>query len=47
MQRSSFVLVPGAGGSRYYLVTTYTSAEGPSGFATGGEIPAPESTCMP
>ena len=40
-------LVPGADGSRYYLVTTYTSAEGPSGFATGGEIPAPESTCMP
>ena len=36
-----------AAGNRYYLVTAYTSAEGPSGFATAGEIPPAASTCTP
>lgn len=39
--------VSSAAGSRYYLVTAYTSAEGPSGFATTGEIPPSASTCPP
>jgi hypothetical protein len=34
-------------GDVYVLVTAYTSAEGPSGFATGGEIPPADSTCLP
>src|SRR5206468_9598993 len=34
-------------GNRYYLVTAYTSAEGPSGYATSGEIPPAASTCPP
>jgi hypothetical protein len=34
-------------GSVYFLVTTYTSVEGPSGFGTAGEIPASQSTCTP
>ena len=34
-------------GDLYYLVTAYTSAEGPSGFATSGEIPPAASTCAP
>ena len=36
-----------AAGSRYYLVTDYTSVEGPSGFATSGEIPPAASVCVP
>src|SRR5262249_4737870 len=36
-----------ASGNRYYLVTAYTSAEGPSGFSTAGEIPPSASTCPP
>lgn len=34
-------------GNRYFLVTAYTTAEGPSGFATSGEISPAASTCMP
>jgi hypothetical protein len=34
-------------GNRYFLVTAYTSAEGPSGFSTAGEIPPSSSTCAP
>lgn len=34
-------------GDLYFLVTAYTVAEGPSGFATGGEIPPAASTCAP
>jgi hypothetical protein len=34
-------------GSRYFLVTAFTTAEGPSGFATSGEIPPASSTCAP
>ena len=44
--RYETAVVP-ATGSRYYLVTAYTSAEGPSGFATSGEIPPTASTCAP
>ena len=44
--RRETTLTPAAG-NRYYLVTTYTSAEGPSGFATGGPIPPAASTCPP
>lgn len=40
-------VVTAAAGNRYYLVTAYTSAEGPSGFATAGEIPPATSTCPP
>jgi len=35
------------GGNRYFLVTAYTSAEGPSGFSSTGEIPPASSTCAP
>ena len=34
-------------GNRYFLVTAYTSAEGPSGFSSTGEIPPASSTCTP
>jgi len=34
-------------GDRYFLVSAYTWAEGPSGFATSGEIPPADSTCVP
>jgi len=34
-------------GNRYFLVTAYTSAEGPSGFSSTGEIPPASSTCSP
>ncbi len=44
--RRQTVVTP-AGGSRYYLVTTYTAAEGASGFATTGQIPPASSTCPP
>jgi len=44
--RRQTVLTPAAG-NRYYLVTAYTSAEGPSGFASSGEIPPAASTCVP
>lgn len=44
--RRQTILTPAAG-NRYYLVTAYTSAEGPSGFATSGEIPPAASTCVP
>ena len=40
-------LMTPAPGSHYYLVTAYTSAEGPSGFGTSGEIPPAASTCPP
>jgi hypothetical protein len=44
--RRQTVLTPAAG-NRYYLVTAYTTAEGPSGFATIGEISPAASTCLP
>lgn len=44
--RRTVTLTPSSG-DRYFLVTAYTSAEGPSGFATAGEIPPSESTCAP
>jgi len=44
--RRETTIVPKSG-SRYYLVTAYTSAEGPSGFSTTGEIPPVSSTCAP
>ena len=34
-------------GDRYFLVSAYTTLEGPSGFATSGEIPPSDSTCAP
>jgi hypothetical protein len=34
-------------GDRYFLVSAYTSAEGPSGFSTTGEITPADSTCSP
>jgi immune inhibitor InhA-like protein len=34
-------------GNRYYLVTAYTTAEGPSGFSSSAEIPPSSSTCSP
>lgn len=40
-------LVTPAAGDRYFLVTAYSSAEGPSGFATSGEIAPMDSTCAP
>ena len=36
-----------ASGNRYYLVTAYTSVEGPSGYSTSGEIPPSASSCPP
>jgi Immune inhibitor A peptidase M6 len=44
--RRETVVTPDSG-SLYFLVTAYTAAEGPSGFATGGEIPPAASTCAP
>jgi hypothetical protein len=44
--RRETVVTPAAG-SRYYLITAYTAAEGPSGFATSGAIPPAASTCPP
>jgi hypothetical protein len=35
------------GGNRYYLVTAFTTSEGPSGFSSTGEIPPASSTCSP
>jgi hypothetical protein len=40
------VVTPGPG-DQYFLVTAYTAAEGPSGFATAGEISPASSTCAP
>ncbi len=34
-------------GNRYFLVSAYTWAEGPTGFATAGEIAPGDSTCSP
>lgn len=44
--RRQTTITPTAG-NRYYLVTAYTTAEGPSGFATAGEISPAASTCPP
>lgn len=44
--RRQTVLTPDTG-NRYYLVTAYTAGEGPSGYATAGEIPPSASTCLP
>jgi hypothetical protein len=44
--RRETVVAPTAG-DRYFLVSAYTTVEGPSGFATTGEIPSSQSTCAP
>ena len=44
--RRETIVTPDSG-DRYFLVTAYTSAEGPAGFSTSGEIPTAASTCAP